>query len=84
MVAGSTYELRYDIKFSRGTFSVLLGNRTSNFDFQGAGQTQRVTATYITKTRRFVAPVSTDFRLVMTVRNGDVSIDNVSIREVSE
>lgn len=84
VVAGRTYELRYDVKVSRGTVSVRLGNRNSNFDFQGADQIQRATATYITKTRRFVAPVSTDFRLVMAVRNADVSIDNISIVEVDE
>jgi hypothetical protein len=84
VVAGRTYELRYDVKVVRGTLSVRLGNKNSNFDFQGAQQVERSSAAYVTRTRRFVAPVSTDFRLVMAVRNADVFMDNISIVEVLE
>lgn len=84
VVAGRTYELRYDVKVSRGTVSVRLGNRNSNLDFEGKQKIEAVSRDYVTTVRRFVAPASRDFRLVMAVRNADVRIDNVSIVEVDE
>ncbi len=84
VIAGRTYELRYSVKVSRGLFAIRLGNRNSNFDFEGLQQIERASRTYVTKNRRFVAPASRDFRLIMAVSNADVLIDNISIVEVNQ
>ncbi|MBP9718566.1 SdiA-regulated domain-containing protein [Candidatus Gracilibacteria bacterium] len=82
VVAGHTYELSYEAKVASGLLYVRLGNNDSNSDFQNAQQITGISPSYVTKTRRFVAPASANFRLVMAVRGGDVYIDNVSIVEV--
>lgn len=84
VIAGHTYELSYEAKVVSGApLYVRLGDNDSNADFQSAQQAVGISQSYIVKSRRFVAPASRNFRLVMTVRAAsDVYIDNVSIVEV--
>lgn len=82
VVAGRTYELSYEVKVVSGSLHIRLGDNDSNTDFQNAQQSFGISQSYVAKSRRFVAPASVNFRLVMTARSGDVYIDNVSIVEV--
>lgn len=85
VIPGHTYELSYEaFVVSGGSIAVRLGNHSSNSDFENAQQYVGRTGGFVTKTRRFVAPETNDFRLVFATRGAtELYIDNVSIIEVN-
>ena len=83
VTAGHTYELSYEVRVVQGALYTRLGAGDSNHDFENVQQVAKLSSTYRVQSRRFVAPTTNDFRLVMATRGeADVYIDNVSIIEV--
>ena len=91
--AGRRYRLEANYKVDSGRLLFLLGDRSSNTDFQ-SGQAEflpqiRQSYKYSTRgewqnySREFTATEnSDDFRLVMTIKSGTAWVDNVTLVEV--
>lgn len=83
--AGKSYRLSFRYKLLSGNLRQLLGIKTSNSDFEGKPfSTVQAGGAWQLRTRDFTVPQNFvgDFRLVFTLRAGEVFLDDVSIVEL--
>ncbi|MBU0661441.1 carbohydrate binding domain-containing protein [Patescibacteria group bacterium] len=80
VIPGETYELKFKYKLESGRIYPRLGDNDSNRDFEG--NNDRVYPTngeWKEYHRVFIAPSSTDFRLVINGKDAEFSLDDIFI-----